>query len=309
MSGFNDPLDAVTSADESLAGVNRRLDDIGGLLETQLAQKGVTDLDSSRYNPTPFEYATIPSDGGDLALPPGRTHFDFDKGKIVNEKVGEIGDIRDFDDMSEGIDSQIQSLRSLFLYSDVVAKVRLDDGDWFKLDSCQYVPMKSQGFTSFDIKAKIPFNLYGAASTRSQVFADTDSISVHMTRKGTFSGTADSWTSLGWTTHHGFEERGMAYAKGALHTVSFARNTIRVENTGSNDLYVRVRGADTHSKDWYEIGRREASDGTLKALTPGDHHVFHVEQAHHLLNVQIKDTSGSATNTLKTRHSMTGGAP
>lgn len=302
-----DILDSMTSADESLEGVNRRLDQIGHLLESQMASEGVTDLSDDLYHPQAFEYAAVPTDETHrLGLPAGQTVIDFERGEVIHETEGVIAEIRDFDDMSEGVDTRVQSLRSAWFYTDVPIQARFDEGNWFPLDSCQYTPVKAQGFKRIVLQSSYPFEFFTVASTRSEPFSQSDSVTVHMDREGTFSGTPDSWTRLEWAPHHLREQHGMTYAGPKLHTVSFSTNTLMVENTGNNDLYTRLVAADTHNGKFYTIERREASDGTLKALSPGDHHVYHCEQHHHLLGIEVQNAT--AGNVVETFHSMSGGS-
>jgi hypothetical protein len=288
---------------DDIEGMNRRLDEIGNLLQSQLAQEGVTQLDPAGYNPTPFEYATLPQDGGHMALPYGETTFDFENGVVTNEHAGEMYEIRSFEEMSKGLDSDIQSLRSIYIYGDVVGKIKLDDGDWFQFDSCQYVPIKSQGFKRVSVTCSIPWNVYGVASTRAQAFTETDSISLHMTRQGELDlGQHDTWQTVPHVPHGLKHDYGMEYAKGGLHMISLPRKTFTIENNSGNGnaIDVRVLGAATHERNFHEITR-------TTGLADGDHHIFHVEQSHHIMIVQVRNSTDG--NDVSVYTEVCGGAP
>lgn len=292
-------LDRTTSVDDKLARVIQ-------LLESQMATDGVTETITT-VNPTPFEYATVPN-GPDLerlTVPFGETVLDFDQGKVTNENEGKIADLRDFEDMSQGIDADVQNLRSLWLYADAPTQVRLDTGEWFSADPGIMHPFVSQGFKRVTLEAPTSFEVYAVASTRKEPFTDSDSVRTHIARRTDArltSAAPDSYEAVEWAPDRAFLLDGplgewtQTYGAHPVYTAPCDSVTVQVENTSSNanDLDARILAADTDyqageseidwESDWYTIAE-------TTNLSQGDHHVFSIDQTHRWLQVEYRNST------------------
>lgn len=289
---IGNPLDYVTKIDDTIEGVQQRLDETNALLSAQLNVDGETEAETLEYNPTPFEYATFPDNGGKIALPAGTTTFDFDEGVIEHESDSTLSiALEGFDGLSWETDVEIESLRSLFVVADVNARIQIGSGgtsDWFRLESCQYTPVRSQQFEVFRVDADRPYTLFGVASTRSKPFTNPDSVGATMAREAVLSsGTYDSFTNLEWVPS-GLDQK---HGDPVLETEGRSKATVTIENTSGNgnSIDVQLQGAATDSLNWHTLD---------KSATVGDgnHHVFHVEQSHHAIRSQV--TNSTAGNSV-----------
>lgn len=321
----NEPLlDRATGMDEGIDGINQRLDEVGGLLESFLAQQGVTQADPARYRPTPFAFSVVPPDidVARLALPSGRTVIDFEQGTVKNESEGPIytetagpdgsgPGVRTFADMSEGVEQSINQLRSLYILADVPIFVRLDDSPWQEIDSCNYYPLPSQGFTQVELQCALPFTTELKASTRADPL-NVSGVAIHMDRDGQFpkdGGTTvqDDYGNMAFHPHalHSSDRIGdFSEAKPPVHTVSFSRCTWVVENDSGNGnaIDARLVAKDSHpgSGDYYQVA--ESTN-----IADGDHAIFDVSQRWHFMKVQVRNnTNGEEVSAFA---QMAGGSP
>lgn len=265
-------------------------------------------------DPVPPEYVVVPPDEERLACPAGTTTINFDRGRVDHDDVdGPLAEITPLKDLSGVFDGRLDAeLRSLFAYSDVPTKLRIEgSGDAHVLDSCNYYPIHSQGFQKLTVSCPLPFELSLTAATRRQTF-DTSGVAVHMDRFGYVDGsggTLDTWTPLPMQPKHLYDEYGTTFGKPPVHTVSFSNTHLFIENTTSedtgasgNDVDIRVLARNNHpgSGKFYEIKR-------WTNVSDGDHVDFTVDRKHHFLKVETRaSTSGLVT---ATECQLAGGAP
>lgn len=256
------------------------------------------------------DYATVPAGGERLAVPGGTTTIDFEDGLVKHEDLGIIDEVKSLDDMSGAFDGRLDAeLRSVYAYADTPAKVRFNgSGESHVLDSCNYYPLKSQGFKTLTLSCPLPFEFSLTASTRRDAF-DTSGVSVHMDRYGTHNDQRDSWTPVPLQPAHLHEHHGNEYGKPPVHVASFARSHFFVENTTGEDsgtsgnaIDVRVMARNNHpgSGRYYEVARSEG-------VPDGDHVSFDIAEKHHFLAVHTQNsTDGLVT---ASRVQFLGGAP
>lgn len=312
---MNELLDQATTVDEKLGRIEQ-------LLESQLAQEGVTEVRTAP-NPTPFEYSSVPSEGERVTLPPGETTIDFQNGDVTNQWEGNIATVRDFDDMSQGIDSQVQSLRSLWLHADAPAQVQLDGGEWFTVDPGTFHPLVSQGFRKATIQTDYPLELTAVGSTRAKPFTDSDSVRTHITRRTDGRNTSaapDSFEAVEWSTDAAFRnddndlegnDWDQSYGKREVFVAPCEHSTVVVENDSgaANDMDVRLRAAATDSqRDGLTVGSTTVGFQEIARqtnLSQGDHHVFQIDQSHRWMRLEYRNsTNGNNVDVKGTLHGV-----
>lgn len=298
-------------ADDLAAGDEVR--ELGAALEEMAASIRQSDGDVSTIPP---EYATVPPEEERLSCPPGTTTIDFENGVASHPDVdGPLATgIKRIEDMTGLFDGRLDSeLRSLFAYSDVPTKLSFEGSDQkHVLDSCNYYPLRSQGFTEITLECPLPFEVNLTASTQRSAAFDISGVAAHTDRFGYVDGsgsTLDTWTPLPFQPKHLYDHHGTEFGKPPLHVISYPRNHLFIENTTSedtgaagNDVDIRVLARNNHpgSGKFYEIA-------SWTNVSDGDHVSLTVEDRHHFLKVETKaSTAGLVT---ATEAQFAGGAP
>lgn len=233
-----------------------------------------------------------------LGLPPGVTLIDFNNGEVVWEEddAGNAqnetlrNDLTALPDMEQIATTDTDALRSFFTYAD--ADVAIDYGGAnVQLDPCSYFQVPSTDFQEIRVTSHLPTDLYMIASTRTQGFSTPGAVNVHLDRSGGFSAQPanDTWetipnTVVSLTDANGFPNDSNK-AKGKIHSQNFTARTFVFENTGANDVNVRIQGQAGHAGTarWQNI----ASDFPV-TLAPGDTLIHTNRQdAWHLLRAQV----------------------
>lgn len=256
------------------------------------------------------DYSVVPKDGERLAVPAGTTTVDFKDGVVRHEQLGRVGEVKSLDQMSGAFHGRIDAeLRSVYVFSDVTATLRFNGaGEGHTIDSCNYYPLKSQGFTSLTIECPLPFTFGLTASTRRDAF-DTSAVSQHMDRYGEVSGTLDSWNAVPLQPHHLYEDHGTQYGKAPLHVISYARNHLFIENTTTEDTGAAAADIDIRvlARNNHPGGGKYYQVASWTNVSDGDHVSLDVAEKHHFLKVEV--TNSAAGNTVAAQVQAAGGTP
>lgn len=306
---MSNPVDEYTEIDDLLQRQNQ-------LLNTLINLQGVSEAGQNvQDNPvtTPYEDIAIPKTGDLYGLPPGRTTFDFEKGRIRNQQQGTLDDdLRSFEDMTAAVENvSFDALRSLYIYADAPVKLEFSDRKGkFTLTQGSFYPLHSHAYRKFVLEADEPYAVQIDASTRSTAFSDSDSITGYLSRYGTDADTGNTgYTSVGLypenleATMANTASTAADVATEQLFIGGVTRIGAAVFNTGANNIDATIEVADNDkvlndSSLWYEP-QGAASTG----IAPGDYTTFDMMERHRWMRIRYKaSTSGDDVEAEATLH-------
>lgn len=211
-----------------------------------------------------------------VGLPPGSTRFDWSAGEVRHLDsdtvlTDQLPTVEEMDSLGDSKEDS-EALRSVLAFCDVGCTLEIA-GSEIPLDPCNYFPIRRRAFRSLTLTTKLPAEAYVVASSRSEPFADVVSHVMHSNRVGTYDGTPDSWSPVAFETVPSAEngDLGADARRAPLHVQEFEKRTWTVENTGTNDVEVRLVGKTTHTGPFVDVDPADqpvtVASGSTETLT------------------------------------------